>query len=115
MNGLRSKRQITLATQLINPNVLVSLPNGRSTTVSLEINPFIHLVSRSVKRVTQVSLRTRSNKRSSYLTDWACVLSETDGESSSSLKVGVMSTRQTLDACCNVKVAQKSTVLFMLT
>ena len=36
--------QFTLSTPLIKPNFCILLPHRRSTTVSLETTPFIHLL-----------------------------------------------------------------------
>ena len=73
-------------------------------------------MNRTFIRVTQNhriwGKKTKTNP--SYLTGWACVLSETDGEISSSLRVGFRSTRQTFDACCKAK-RKKGKHLGMLT
>ena len=41
--------QFTLSTQLINPKFCVSLPHRRSTTVSVETNPFVCFLTEKIK------------------------------------------------------------------
>ena len=69
------------------------LSRGLVSSTAQAYTPFLEHLTSSKKK------KNRRKSEAAYLTGWACVLSDTDGDISSSLSVAFISTRQTFDAC----------------